>query len=176
MVTVHDKVFVPFIEEEDIRKRVIEMGQKLSDEYRDKNPILICVLNGSFIFGADLIRELDFPCELTFVKLSSYSGLSSTGHVQEVIGLELDLTNRHVLILEDIIDTGRTLNEFLNTLYKKELASVALATLLLKPDALQYPLKVDYCGFEIPDKFVIGYGLDYDQHGRNLKGIYQLKD
>lgn len=150
------------------------MGTELSETYKDKNPIFLSVLNGAFMFAADLLRACPIACELNFVKLSSYEGTATTGQVQTVIGLDKNIEGRHIIILEDIIDTGTTMHHFLKTIARFKPASVRLVTLLFKPDALVHDLNIDSVGFEIPNKFVVGYGLDYNEQGRNIKSIYQL--
>jgi hypoxanthine phosphoribosyltransferase len=175
IVKAHDLSFELMFSEEKVLARVREMGRELQEKYHDKNPIFLGVLNGAFIFTADLTRAFGGQCEVSFIKLSSYSGLESTGKVATVIGLTSDVENRHVIVVEDIIDTGKTMHDFLPTLRKMNPASVAFATFLLKPEAVKYEFPIDYIGFEIPNKFVIGYGLDYNEVARNLRGIYQLK-
>lgn len=174
MIQLHDKRFVPYLSKEKIAARVHELGASLGAEYEGKRPMLLGVLNGSFIFAADLFREMDIDAEICFVKLSSYSGTDSTGTVTTTIGLTEDLTDRHVIVVEDIIDTGRTLSQFIPELRNMNAASVKLVTLLSKPEARKVALEADHTGFVIPDKFVVGYGLDYDGLGRNLKGIWVL--
>jgi hypoxanthine phosphoribosyltransferase len=174
-VNTHDKVFQLMIPAQDIQDRVKALGIAISTDYLGKKPLLIAILNGAFIFAADLMREIDIDCEISFVKLASYKGTGSTGSVQTVLGLDVALTGRHIIIVEDIIDTGTTLNNFLKALEKEQTASIALACCFHKPEALLHPLSIDYCGFEIPNKFIIGYGLDYDGLGRNYDSIYQLK-
>jgi hypoxanthine phosphoribosyltransferase len=176
LVKIHDKHFKPFISAKKIAKRVAEMGQQITEEYRGKRPILLSVLNGSFVFAADLARVIDTECEITFVKLTSYKGTSTTGNVQTVLGLDMDLKGRHIIIVEDIVDTGNTLYNFTQGLIESEPASIAIATCFFKPDALSYPLSLGYIGFEIPDKFIVGYGLDYDGLGRNLPAVLQLSE
>ena len=171
---IHDKNFTPYISEEEIRKKVIELADSLNRDYQDKNPIFIAVLNGAFIFAADLFKALSIDAEISFIKLASYKGMKSSGQVITAIGLDIELFDRHVVILEDIVDTGKTLNEFLPQLLHQQPASLKIVALLHKPEATVYPLKVDYKGFEIPDKFVVGYGLDYNGLGRNTASIYQL--
>ncbi|MEY4926267.1 MAG: hypoxanthine phosphoribosyltransferase [Bacteroidota bacterium] len=173
MLTIHDKEFVPYISADDIQARVRELAVEITKVYCFKTPLLIGVLNGSFMFAADLMKNFDFACEISFVKLQSYSGTASTGNVQTLIRLGANLENRHVIIVEDIIDTGRTLSSFMEEVMLQKPATVAIATLLLKPEALQTPIVADFCGFEIPNKFVVGYGLDYDGLGRNYPAIYQ---
>ncbi len=173
-IKVHDLHFETFLTKEQIQAAVSDIGEAITADYAGKNPIFIAILNGSYVFVADLLRCCNLNCELSFVKLSSYDGLESTGDVQTQIGLTQDIKGRDVVILEDIIDTGKTVHEFTKEITAMGPASVKLAALLVKPDALQYPLKVDYTGFEIPNKFVVGYGLDYNEAGRNLPAIYQL--
>jgi hypoxanthine phosphoribosyltransferase len=171
---IHDKTFKPFISEKAIREKVNEMAAALNRDYKDKKPIFIAVLNGAFIFAADLFKSLHIDAEISFIKLASYKGMKSSGQVLTAIGLDIELFNRHVVILEDIVDTGKTLHEFLPQLWHQQPASLKIVALLHKPEARTYPLNVDYTGFEIPDKFVVGYGLDYNGLGRNTPAIYQL--
>jgi len=173
-VQIHDKTFKPYITEEAIRDKVTELANHLNRDYQDKNPIFIAVLNGAFIFAADLFKSLHIDAEITFIKLASYKGMKSSGQVISAIGLDIELFDRHVVILEDIVDTGKTMHEFLPQLWHQQPASIKIVALLHKPQATAYPVKVDYTGFEIPDKFVVGYGLDYNGLGRNTPSIYQL--
>ncbi len=174
LVKAHDLPFELFISEAQIEKRVRELGKAIEADYKGKKPLLLGVLNGAFVFAADLIRASEIDCEISFIKLSSYRGLQSSGEVETLIGLDIDVNGRDIIIVEDILDSGKTLHYFLPELIKLQPASVALAIFLVKPEALEYPIHIDYQGFEIPNKFVIGYGLDYDGLGRNLRGIYQL--
>ncbi len=174
-IQIHDKFFVPFINADTINKRVRALAGKINSEYAGKNPLLIGILNGSFIFAADLFRELMIEAEISFIKLVSYKGTSTTGHVISAIGLEENLHGRHIIIVEDIIDTGKTLSTFLPEIYLRNPASVKIATFLSKPAALQFDVKADFNAFEIEDKFVVGYGLDYDGLGRNLPDLYILE-
>ena len=176
LVIAHGKSFRPMISAEDIAAKVAALGQQISIDYEGKKPLLLSILNGAFIFAADLARAISIDCEMTFVKLASYKGTATTGNVQTVLGLDTSLKGRHIIIVEDIVDTGNTLHNFLKELDKENPASVALATCFFKPDALQHPLSINYCGFEIPNKFIIGYGLDYDGLGRNYAAIYQLNE
>jgi hypoxanthine phosphoribosyltransferase len=171
---IHDKTFKPYISEEAIREKVKDLAVSINRDYHDKNPIFIAVLNGAFMFAADLFKLLSIDAEISFIKLASYKGMKSSGQVITAIGLDIELFNRHVVILEDIVDTGKTLHEFLPQLWHQQPASLKIVALLHKPAAKVYPLKVDYTGFEIPDKFVVGYGLDYNGLGRNTAAIYQL--
>ena len=173
-IRIHDKNFRPYISEEDIRKKVAELAVVLNREYKDRNPVFIAILNGSFIFAADLFRALTIEAEISFIKLASYKGTKSSGQVISSIGLDTEIFGRHVVIIEDIVDTGKTLNEFMPQLQHQQPLSLKIVALLHKPEATIYPMKVDYTGFEIPDKFVVGYGLDYNGLGRNNAAIYQL--
>lgn len=174
-IQVHDLNFELYLPEEQIQRRIAALALEIERDYQGKHPIFIGVLNGAFVLIADLLRHCNLDCEITFVKLSSYDGTESSGEVKTVLGLDKDLTNRHVIVMEDIVDTGKTMHHFLAGLEKLKPASVALVSLLSKPDAIKHPVKIDYLGFEIPDLFVIGYGLDYDGRARNLKDIYQLE-
>lgn len=173
-VRIKDKTFETSIPEAEIKARVKELAARLNKDFSDKNPLFLTVLNGSFIFAADLLREITIPCEVSFVKLSSYEGILSTGKVHEVIGLNEDISGRTVVIVEDIVDTGRTMKQMIESLGTRRLASVHICTLFLKPDNVQEDLHVDYVCFTIPNDFIVGYGLDYDQQGRNLPEIYTL--
>jgi hypoxanthine phosphoribosyltransferase len=174
-ISLFGKTFVPFIEQEKIAARIKELGAQLNKDYAGEEPLLIAVLNGSFIFAADLFRTLEINASISFVKLASYKGTTSTGNVITAIGLEENLKDRHVILVEDIIDTGKTLSAFLPEIKQRGPASVKIATFLTKPDALKYDVKADYTAFEIENKFVLGYGLDYDGYGRNLPDLYILK-
>ena len=176
MITVNNLQFKPFIAAETIQQRIEELGMALRERYAGQRPLFIGILNGAFIFTADLVRAAELECEVTFMRLSSYAGLQSTGQVTTNMGLDIEIKDRHVILVEDIIDSGRTLYELTKNMREQGPASVSIATLLLKPDALQFPLEADFVGFSIPSKFVIGYGLDYNQAGRELKEIYQLAE
>lgn len=175
-IQVLDKQFNVLIAEERILSRVQEIAKEMTAIYQQKKPIFIAILNGSFMFATDIIKQIDFDCEITFTKLSSYEGFKSGGNINTIIGLNKSLKNRHVVILEDIIDTGRTMHYFTNALKKEEAASVAICSLLVKPTALEFKIDIDFVGFEIEDKFVVGYGLDYEEYGRNYNAIYQLAE
>ncbi|MBP7478592.1 MAG: hypoxanthine phosphoribosyltransferase [Chitinophagales bacterium] len=175
IITVKDKQFAPYLSEAAIHARIAEMGKTLTAELKDSNPLFISILNGAFIFAADLIREIDTPCEISFVKLASYHGTESSGEVKTLLGIDKDIKDRVVVIVEDIVDTGNTLSAFMPTLEALQPKKILLVSLLFKPKALQRPLKVDYTGFEIPNDFIVGYGLDYDGYGRNLKDIYKIQ-
>jgi hypoxanthine phosphoribosyltransferase len=176
IVTVHGETFHLMISQDEIEVKVELLGDQISKDYAGKKPLFLGILNGSYMFAADLSRAITIDCEISFVKLSSYKGKGSTGDVQTVLGLDIELTGRHIIIVEDIIDTGTTLSRFLGALEKENPASIALCCCFFKPEALKYPLSIDYCGFEIENRFIIGYGLDYDGLGRNLPSIYQIVD
>jgi hypoxanthine phosphoribosyltransferase len=174
IIQVLDKRFQPYIKAEEIQEQVNKLAAEINAEYADKKPLFIAILNGSFMFASDLFKELTIDAEICFIKLASYKGTKSTGNVITSIGLDENLKDRHVIIVEDIVDTGKTLYEFLPQLINQQPASLKIAALLHKPEALVHPLTIDYLGFKVPNKFLLGYGLDYDGLGRNLKEIYQL--
>lgn len=176
MITVHDKQFELFISQDQIRAKVAEVAAQLNADYADRNPLLVCVLNGAFVFAADLVRCLNFPHQIQFVRLSSYSGMDTTGKVREVLGLNVDITGRDIIIVEDIVDTGVTLHHAIPTFMDKGARSVEICCLLMKPEKLRVPLQVKYCALQIPAAFIVGYGLDYDEQGRNLPDIYVVKE
>lgn len=173
-IKILDKTFKTFIPESEIQKRVAAVAEKINHDMAGKNPLLLAVLNGSFIFAADLIRYLTIPCEISFVKLASYQGTTSKGKIKEIIGINENLENRDVIIVEDIVDTGNTMKRMLETLGTRNPRSLHICTLLVKPGKLQVPLNIEYCAMEIPNDFIVGYGLDYDQQGRNLRDIYTV--
>lgn len=173
-VSVHQKEFELLLEEETIAKRIRLMAIQLNVDYEDKTPIFLGVLNGSFLFMADLMKEIELNCETEFIKVASYHGTNSSGEVKAAFGLPDTLKDRDVVIVEDIIDSGLTMKYILSKVYEQNPASVAVCTLLFKPDALKEELpELTYVGFEIPNEFVVGYGLDYDGLGRNLNHIYR---
>ncbi len=174
-IQVLDKTFEPYLKEAAIQEKITELAGQLNKDYEGKRPLFLSILNGSFLFTADLFKQITIEAEVSFIKLASYKGTSSTGNVITAIGLDTNVKDRHIVILEDIIDTGKTLHHYLPQLDSMQPASVKIAVLLNKKEALQYPVKVDYACFDIPNKFVVGYGLDYDGLGRNSKDIYQLK-
>ena len=174
IVKVHDKSFETYLSEETILQRVKELAATINKDYAGKRPLFIVILNGSFMFAADIFKQLTIEAEICFIKLASYKGMKSSGKVVTSIGLEEDLFGKDVIILEDIVDTGKTLHNFLPKLVHQQPKSLKIVALLHKPEATEHPLTLDYIGFQIPNKFVVGYGLDYDGLGRNLKEIYQL--
>lgn len=174
-IKVLDKEFEPYLSEEIIQSKISELAIALNKEYAGKRPIFLSILNGSFLFTADLFKQITIEAEVCFIKLASYKGTTSSGNVITAIGLDANVSGRDIIILEDIIDTGKTLHHFLPQLESSHPASIKIAVLLNKTEALAYPVKVDYACFDIPNKFVVGYGLDYDGYGRNTKAIYQLK-
>ncbi|MCM1313425.1 MAG: hypoxanthine phosphoribosyltransferase [Bacteroides sp.] len=174
MIRIKDKNFKVSLNAETIEERVQRLAEKINSDYKGKNPILVCILNGAFMFAADLVRHLDFQPEIIFAKFSSYEGMDTTGKVRELIGVTADLKGRDVIIVEDIVDTGITMSNLLPKLKAQGAESVRIATLLMKPDKLRVPLQVDYCAIEIPNEFIVGYGLDYDGLGRNYRDIYTV--
>ena len=174
LIKIHDKEFKVSIPSEEILKEVKRVACEINRDYAGKRPILLCVLNGSFMFAADLMKNLNIECEITFVRLSSYQGTNTTGVVREVIGLSESVTDRDVIIVEDIVDTGYTMQQILETLGAHKPATLQIASLFLKPARLQVPVEVKYSAFTIPDRFIVGYGLDYVGLGRNLPDVYDV--
>ena len=175
-LTLHDKKFVPYLSAGQIEDAVQSIAEAINQDFEEKNPLFIAVLNGSFMIAADIMKKIRIRSELSFVKLASYQGTHSSGEINELIGLTDDLNGRHVIILEDIVDTGNTLAHLKEILKTHELDSLSIATLLLKPDVFRKKYPVEYVGINIPNKFVVGYGLDYNQQGRNLGEIYELAE
>ena len=175
MIQVLDKQFETFLPAEKIQSEITLMAQKLNEEYAGKDLIFLAILNGSFMFAADLLKQITLPCEISFVKVSSYQGMNTSGRVDEIIGLNTDISNKHVVILEDIVDSGITIDKVFTLLRPHQYASLKVATLLFKPNAYQGKNPPNFIGFSIPNAFVVGYGLDYNEKGRNLDSIYQLK-
>ena len=173
-VKIHDKTFKISYTEEQIRARVKAVADRINEDMAGKNPLFLAVLNGSFVFAADLMRMISIPCEISFVKLASYQGTMSTGKIKEVIGINEDISGRTIIIVEDIVESGLTMKRMLETLGTRNPESVHICTLLLKPEKLTVDLDIDYVAMEIPNDFIVGYGLDYDQQGRNLRDIYTL--
>lgn len=175
-MVVKDKEFQKYISSEEIHQKIKTLAEQINNDYKDKKPLFIAILNGSFMFAADLFKEVKIPCEISFVKVASYEEMESTGNVKQLIGLNENIFNKDVIIIEDIIDTGRTIAKILEEFRSLGASSVEVVTLLQKPEANKSGEKLKYIGFNIPEKFVVGYGLDYDGLGRNLKDIYQLKE
>lgn len=173
-IQIKDKSFEISIPETRILERIKMVADKINADMADKNPLFLAVLNGSFVFAADLMRMITIPSEISFVKLASYQGTTSTGVIKEVIGINEDLTDRHVVIVEDIVESGLTIKRMIETLGTRNPASIEICTLLLKPDRLTVPLDIKYVAMEIPNDFIVGYGLDYDHQGRNLRDIYTV--
>ena len=174
-VKIHEKIFELYIPYEKIKGVVEKMAEKMNADFKDKNPLFVCILNGSFMFAAELFKRIDLiETEITFVKLASYQGDKTTGTVKHLIGLNENIEGRTVVILEDIVDTGITIENILEQLKKLNPKEIKIATLLLKPDALQKDVQLDYVGLEIPNDFIVGYGLDYEGLGRNLINIYSV--
>jgi len=173
-IRVHDKEFGPYLGKELIDEKIQAIADAIDRDYADKRPLFIAILNGAFMFASDLFKKISIEAEISFIKLASYKGTKSSGQVITAIGLDTDLHGRHVVIVEDIVDTGKTLSEFLPQLEHQQPASLKIAALLHKPEATVYPISVDYLGFSVPNKFLLGYGLDYDGLGRNIPSIYQL--
>ncbi|MBQ9177464.1 MAG: hypoxanthine phosphoribosyltransferase [Prevotella sp.] len=173
-VKLKDKTFKLFIPESELFERIQKVADRLNSDMKDKNPLLLAVLNGSFMFAADLMRRLTIPCEISFVKLASYQGTTSTGKIKEVIGINEDLTDRTVVIVEDIVESGLTVKRMIESLGTRNPKSVHVCTLFQKPELLKENIKVDYVAIPIPNDFIVGYGLDYDQQGRQLRDVYTL--
>ena len=176
IIQVKDKRFAVSIPSERIQAEVKRVAEQINKDYEGQTPIFLAVLNGSFVFAADLLREITLPCEVSFVRLASYQGVSTTGTIREIMGLNLDITGRPIIIVEDIVDTGLTMAHMLDTLKTHNPSSIDICTLLLKPGKLQVDLDIRYCCLQIPNDFIVGYGLDYDGFGRNTKDIYTLCD
>ena len=173
-VKIKDKSFRVSIPEAEIKERVKALAEQMSKDLEGKNPIFLGVLNGSFVFAADLMREMTIPCEISFVKLASYQGTTSTGKVQEVLGINENLSGRTVVIVEDIVESGQTMKQMIESLGTRNPESVRICTLFFKPEKLKEELNLDYVAFSIPDDFIVGYGLDYDGLGRELKDVYTI--
>ncbi|MDD2247562.1 MULTISPECIES: hypoxanthine phosphoribosyltransferase [Proteiniphilum] len=175
VITIKDKQFELFIEQEVIEHEIRRVARRMNSELEGKNPIFLAVLNGAFMFAAELMKEVSIPSEITFVRLASYHGTTNTGCIQEVLGLNESIKGRCVVIVEDIVDSGNTMVALVEELKKHQPGEVKIATLLFKPAALRNKLDIDYVALEIPGDFIVGYGLDYDGYGRNLKNIYKVK-
>lgn len=176
MIQLYDRYFEVFIKEEDIQAEVSSLASKINNDFQGKDVLFIAVLNGSFMFASDLLKQIKGDCEIAFVKVSSYIGTVSSGRVDELIGLTSSVENRHVIVLEDIVDSGLTIDKIISTLKLENPLSVKVCTLLFKPESFKGNTYPDYIGFSIPNSFVLGYGLDYGEKGRNLNEIYRLKE
>lgn len=174
VIKVKGKTFSLLASERSLKREIKRVAAQINQDYEGKEPVFLSVLNGSFIFASDLLREIDLPCEISFVKLASYSGMSTTGEVRELMGLDIDIAGRPVIIVEDIVDTGLTMLHLLETLELQKPESIEICTLLSKPSKLQVELDMRYVCKQIPDDFVVGYGLDYDGFGRNTKDLYTI--
>lgn len=175
IIKVNNREFEPYLTAEEINGQVQRLASEINHDYAGRRPLFIAILNGSFMFASDLFKAINIDAEICFIKLASYKGTKSTGQVVTAIGLDVDIHERHVIILEDIVDTGKTLHEFLPQLNHQQPASLEMAVLLHKPEATKYPVHIKYLGFTIPNKFVLGYGLDFDGLGRNIPEIYHLR-
>jgi hypoxanthine phosphoribosyltransferase len=173
-ITLHDKTFESYLPEQQILQAIEMMAARINADYEGKKPLFLAVLNGAFMFAADLMKAVSLSCEISFIRVSSYQDMNSTGQVSEVIGLKESVQDRHIIILEDIVDTGQTVYALLQNISGKKPASIEIAALLIKPDCVQHPLQVKYIGKSIPNDFVVGYGLDYNGLGRNLRDIYTV--
>ena len=176
MIQLHDKPFVPIISAPEIDFAIAKMAALVADDFADETPVFISILNGSFMVVSDFMKQYTKPCEVSFIKMSSYDGTSSTNHVKQLIGLDQDLSGRTVIVLEDIVDTGNTLVALKELFKQEKVKHFKIATLFFKPEAYKQDIKIDYIGIRIPNKFIVGYGLDYNGLGRNLPEVYQLKD
>ncbi len=174
-IQIHDKTFIPYISKNKIQETIERLGKELSEEFKGKQPVFIGVLNGVVLFMADLLKNFEGECEMSFIRLVSYEGTKSTGEVETIIDFQEDYSGKDVIIVEDIIDTGNTLKKLYDMVSKQNVTSCTIVSLFLKPDVYKKKLKIHKIGMKIPNKFVVGYGLDYDGLGRNLPDVYQLK-
>lgn len=173
-IKILDKEFQTFLSAQQINKEVGRISSEINSDYKGKTPVILSILNGAFVFTADLIKQVNCECQISFLKVASYKGLNSTGKLKEFIGLDIDLKDKDVIIVEDIVDSGNTISNLTKRIKASNPTSIKIASLLFKPDAYKKDIKIDYVGFEIPDNFVLGYGLDYNGFGRNLDSIYCL--
>ena len=173
-IRILDKNFREMITENAIQQRICEIASQMNEDLKGKDVVLLGILNGAFLFAADLFRRLEIPAKISFVKLASYEGTKSSGSIKELIGWNEDIKNKSVVVIEDIVDTGRTLERIMDELVMRKALEIRIATALLKPGAYKSNIPLDYIGFEIPNDFVVGYGLDYDGYGRNLPAVYAL--
>lgn len=174
MMQIKDKQFELFIPEVKLQKEIARVATEICNDYQGKNPLFLAVLNGSFMFASDLMKNIQSPSEISFIKVSSYSGVESTETVKELIGLNEDISGRDVIIVEDVVDTGLTMRDTIELVKSKNPSSIAICTLLYKPNKIKVQLNIKYVVMEIPDDFIVGYGLDYDGYGRNLRDIYKI--
>jgi len=175
-IKLHDKYFVPFISAQEIDFALENMAKQIADDFSDETPIFVGVLNGAFMVVSDFMKHYKSPCEVSFIKMASYEGTTSTNEVKQLIGINQDLTGKTVVLIEDIVDTGNTIEELKSLFKKQNVKHFKIATLFFKPEAYKKDIKLDYVGIRIPNKFIVGFGLDYDGLGRNLPEVYQLKD
>jgi hypoxanthine phosphoribosyltransferase len=175
-ITIKDKQFVKYISSEVIEKAVREVAHKINADYYEKTPIMLVVLNGAIMFASDLLKNLNIDCEVSCIKVSSYEGMSSTEEVKTLIGLKSDIKGRDIIIVEDIVDTGNTIDALIKLLLPEQPTSIKIATMTYKAEAYKKTHKIDYVALSIPNKFIVGYGLDYDELGRNYKDIYQVTE
>lgn len=176
MIQLHDKEFVPFVSAQEIEFAISTMAKQVEADFADDVPVFVGVLNGAFMVVADFMKHYTKPCEVSFIKLASYEGTASAGDVKQLIGLNQDLSGKTVIVIEDIVDTGNTLEELKSLFKKQNVKHFKIATLFFKPDAYKKDIKLDYVGIRMPNKFIVGYGLDYNGLGRNLPEVYQLRD
>lgn len=174
-VKLHDLEFMPYLSETELAEIVGRLSAKINQKFEGKSPLFVVVLNGAFMFASDLFKKVEVDCEVSFLRVSSYRGTASTGEVKEMMPIGTDVSNRDVVLIEDIVDTGKTMGQVKQKMLEEGATSVSICTLLFKPDAFQGDYVVDFIGVEIPDRFVVGYGLDYDGLGRNLPSLYQIK-
>lgn len=174
-IQILDKVFVPYISEEEIQSRLKALALEMMNDLGNETPVFIGVLNGSFMVLSDLMKYYENPCEVSFVKMASYDGLQSTNEVKQLIGLDVDVTDKTVVIVEDIVDTGNTIEVLVQLFNRYKIKTLKIVTLFHKPEAYTKEIELNYIGFNIPDKFIVGYGLDYNKQGRNIPAIYQIK-
>ncbi|MFT4982883.1 MAG: hypoxanthine phosphoribosyltransferase [Bacteroidia bacterium] len=174
-IKLHDLEFVPYLSEQELAEVVSRLADTINQKFSGKTPLFVVVLNGAFIFASDILKMVNLDCEVSFLRVSSYRGTASTGEVKEMMPIGTDVRDREVVLIEDIVDTGRTMGEVKSKMLSEGANSVSICTLLYKPEAFQGDYLVDFIGFEIPNRFVVGYGLDYDGLGRNLPSLYQIK-